>query len=309
MKKDKSQLNKFKTIINLDYPDFKIKSIETLKAGWCNFVVEINKTYIFRFPKENDVNLDGENKILKILKGKTTLEIPDYEFFGIKNPYVGYKKITGQPLTIALLKSLSDNNKQLLAFDIANFLYEFHTLLPITRAKQLNLGSDNHRWRPEVIQKYVIGKLKDKKLSDFIEVNLNKYLKLIEDKSDLVIAYNDLHQNNVAFNKKTVRLNGIFDFGDVAVEHISIEFYRLFSFDPQLTADVIKQYEKLSGRIISIERVYISAVVSIAAMLGVYNRQPKSKKYKDAMKDLLRLGWGLESMLTQNIIHDNMQYS
>jgi len=289
MKTSESQINKFKRIIKQDYPDLKIDSIKLLKAGWCNFVVEINKTYIFRFPKKDDVNLDLEARILKILEEKITLEIPVYEFFGKKLPYVGYKKIIGQPLTTTLLKSLSPKSRQLLANDMANFLYEFHKILPITKSKQLKLGSDNHKWRPEVIQKYVIGKLKDKKLLEFIERNLNKYLELIKDKSSLIIAYNDLHQNNVAFDKKTGRLNGIFDFGDVAVEHISIEFYRLFSFDPELAINVIKQYKKISGRKISVERVFTTAVVSVAAMLGVYNRKPNSKKYKDALKDLLRL--------------------
>jgi len=187
------------------------------------------------------------------------------------------------------LKSLSAKSRQFLASDMANFLYEFHTLLPVAKAKQLNLGTDNNKWRPEVIQKYIIGKLKDKKLSNFIESNLDKYLELIKDKQNLVIAYNDLHQNNVAFNKKSGRLNGVFDFGDVAVEHISIEFYRLFSFDQQLAVNVIKQYEKVSGRKISVERVFITAVVGAAAMLGVHNRNPNSKKYKDALNDLLRL--------------------
>jgi Phosphotransferase enzyme family len=286
MNTNESQINKFKKIIKKDYPSFNIESIKRLKAGWCNFVVEVNKSYIFRFPKKDDVNLDMEAKILKILKNKITLEIPVYKFFGKKDRYVGYKKIIGQPLTVALLKSLSFNSKELLVSDMAQFLYEFHTLLPITKAKQLNLNSDNHKWRPEVIQRYVIGKLTDKKLLNFIESNLDQYLELIKDKSDLVIAYNDLHQNNVAFDKQSGRLNGIFDFGDVAIEHISIEFYRLFCFDQQLAINVIKQYEKISCRKISIERVFITAVISEAAMLGVYNRKPNSKKYQDALNNL-----------------------
>lgn len=64
----------------------------------------------------------------------------------------------------------------------------------------------------------------------------------------MVIAYNDLRQNNVAFDEKNRKLKGIFDFGDVTVEHISIEFYRLFSFDQKLTIDVIKDYEKMSEK-------------------------------------------------------------
>lgn len=289
MSNNETSVNKFKKIINLDYPDFKIESIKPLKSGWCNFAFEINKDYIFRFPKTDDVNLELEDKILKILNNKTTLEIPVYRFFGKNQPYVGYKKIVGKPLTEDNLKLFTSVEKKTLANDLANFLYEFHSFLPVSKAKILKLKSDNHKWRPEVIQKYVIGKLSDNGISNFIEEHLNKYLEFIKDNSELVIAYNDLHQNNVAFDEKNRKLKGIFDFGDVAVEHISMEFYRLFSFDQKLTIDVIKYYEKISGRKIDIHRVFTSAVVSVAAMLGVYGGKKNSKKYKDTLKDLLRL--------------------
>lgn len=289
MLKNNSQINKFKKIIEKDYPKFKIESIKSLKSGWCNFVVEINKKYIFRFPKEKNDELKTEIKVLKYLNNKITLEIPNYEYLGKDELYVGYKKIIGQPLTLALLNTLNPQVKDKLAFAMANFLYEFHSLMPITKAKYFKLTSNHHEWRSEVISKYVIGKLSDKKLSLFIENSLNKYLELIKDTGHQVIAYNDLHQNNIAFCKKTNSLKGIFDFGDVAIEDISMEFYRLFYFDYKLAIKVINQYEKISGLKINIERVYFNSVICISAMLGVYNRKPNSKKYKDTWNDLLKL--------------------
>lgn len=286
---NKSQTNKFKHLIKTDYPNFQIKNIKLLKSGWDNFAVEINKSYIFRFPKKEDIDLTKEINILKQLNGKITLQIPNYEFIGKKSPYVGYKKIMGQPLTINILKSLSLKNRHLLINDIANFFYEFHEFLPITKAKKLNIKIDKHKWESTVIREKVIGKLKNKDLSDFIEENLDKYLKFVNENTNLIIVYNDFHEENIAFNKNRSRLTGVFDFSDVAVSNVYMEFYRLFSFDKKLALEVIKKYEQLSGRLVDLKKVFIGAIIGEAAELGFYSLKPNSKEYKNALKNLLIL--------------------
>lgn len=187
------------------------------------------------------------------------------------------------------LKTLSSKNRNILAHDIANFFYEFHLALPLNKYKKFNLEKNSQSWRPLIIKKKVIGKLKNQELSDFIEDILNKYLELAKDKTNLVIAYNDLHGDNMAFNKKTGRLNGIFDFSDVAVEDIHREFCSLFSLDQKLTLDIIKYYEKLAKRKIDINKVLIMAVICEASELGVFIDKPESKNYRYALNDLLKL--------------------
>lgn len=284
-----SQINKFVKIIVQDYPNFAIKSIKPLKSGWDNFALEINKTYIFRSPKRKDFKLSKEIEVLKWLNGKISLNIPVYEFIGKKVPYVGYKKIVGRPLLENTLKTLSPKNRNILAHDIANFFYEFHSALPLSKYKKLNLEKNGQSWRPLVIKKKVIGKLKNKELSDFIENILDKYLELAKNKTDLVIAYDDLYGDNMAFNKKTGRLNGIFDFSDVAVDDIHREFCSLFTLDQKLTLDIIKYYEKLAKRKIDINKVLIMAVICEASVLGIFINKPESKNYRYALNDLLKL--------------------
>jgi len=284
-----SQINKFRKIITQDYPDFDVKSVKPLKSGWDNYVLEINKTYIFRFPKKKDFKLNKEIEILKVLNGKISLNIPVYEFIGKKVPYVGYRKIVGRPLLENTLKTLSSKKRNILAHDIANFFYEFHSALPLNKYKKFNLEKDGQSWRPLAIKKKVIGKLKNQELSDFIEDILNKYLELIKDKTNLVVAYNDLHGDNMAFNKKTGRLNGIFDFSDVAIEDIHREFCSLFSLDYKLALSIINQYEKLSKWKIDISKVFITAVICEASILGVFINKPESKNYRYALNDLLKL--------------------
>jgi len=282
-------LSKFEEIIKQDYPDFKIKSIKSLKGGCDNFVVEINKTYIFRFPKNKDFKLAKEIKILKKIRGKITLEIPVYEFIGRNTPYVGYRKIMGQPLSRNILDKLSLKEKNILAFDIAKFFYEFHSSLSINESKSLGLEKNLQSWRPIVIKKKIIGKLKNKELDNFIKINLDKYLKLNKEEANLVVAYNDLHGENLAFDKKNYRLKGIFDFSDVAIEDVHREFCSLLTLDNKLALKVIKEYEKLSGRIINIERVFIYSVISEASILATYIDKPNTRDYKYAMNDLLDL--------------------
>lgn len=283
------QLKKFKAIINSDYPDFDIKSIKTLKAGWDNFVVEVNKEYIFRFPKNKDFSLDNEVKILKSLKDRITLDIPVYEYIGKGSLFVGYKKIVGSPLSLNAIKLLDSKSRSILEKDIATFLYEFHSALPIKKTKSLGLKKDSHYWRPLVIKKKVIGKLKNQDLSDFIEMILGRYLDANQDNSDLVVAYNDLHGNNLAFDKKKMKLKGIFDFSDVAIENVAREFCSLFSLDQKLAIGIIKKYEKLSGRSVKLEQVFINAVIGEASILGVFMDKPDSQNYKYALNDLLQL--------------------
>jgi len=286
---NKSQLNKFINLIKADYANFEIKSFKPLKSGWDNFAIEINKLYIFRFPKKKDIDLKKEINILKQINGKMTLQIPVYEFIGKKSPYVGYKRIEGQPLTINTLKSLSLKNRRRLVSDIANFFYEFHKFLPVTQAKKLGVEIAKHEWEPKIIKKRVIGKLKNKDLSDFLKYNLDKYLTFINIKSDLAIVYNDFHEENIAFNRNGGRLIGVFDFSDAAVSNVYMEFYRLYAFDKKLTIEVLKEYEQLSGRLIDLNKVFISAVVGVGAELGFYSLHPNSKEYINSLKNLMTL--------------------
>jgi aminoglycoside 2''-phosphotransferase len=285
----KLQIIKFKKIINQDYPGFVIKNIKALKSGWDNFVLEVNGNYIFRFPKNKDFNLNREIKLLKYLEGKISLNIPVYNLIGVSLPYVAYQKISGQPLLENTLKKLNHKQKQVLASDIAFFFSEFHSSLPLKKYKTFDLKEGSQAWRPIVIRKKVLGKLKNKELSDFIASSLDKYLEMIKDRKNLVIAYNDLHGNNMAFDRKKRKLNGIFDFSDVAVEDVHKEFCSLLSLDYQFAVNVIKKYEKLTKRKIDISKVILTAIVCEASELGVFIKKPESKNYRYALNDLLKL--------------------
>ena len=281
--------SKIKKIINSDYPDFLIKSIKPLKGGWDNFVFEINGKYIFRLPKKETFNLGKEIKILERLKNKISLEIPIYEFIGKEVAYVGYKKILGQAVTAELLKTLSKKEKDILAHDIAQFFYEFHKALPIRLAKEFKLKRNTEGWRPVVIKKTLLKKIKDQELLKFLKESLKKYFAIRQDKQNMIIAFSDLHGENMAFDIIKKRLIGIFDFSDVAIEFLDREFSHLFSADQELNLEIVSHYQKLSHRKINLENVWLYSIVGEASIMTVYNKKPKSEIYQLAKNNLLRL--------------------
>jgi hypothetical protein len=285
----KLSINRVKKIINYDYPKFIIKSIKPLKGGWDNFVFEINEKYIFRFPKKDTFNLNKEIKVLAHLKNKITLEIPNYEFIGKKVRYVGYRKIIGEAVTAKLLATLTKKEKEILAHDVARFFYEFHKSLPIKMSSGLKLKKNTEGWRPVVIKRTLLKKLNDPEILKFIKESLKKYSAIRQDKFKLIIAFSDLHGDNMAFNKKTKRLTGIFDFSDVAIEFLDREFSHLFSVGQELNLEIVKYYQKLSRRQINLENVWLYSIIGEASVMTIYNEKPKSEIYQLAKTNLLRL--------------------
>ena len=280
-------LTRIRQIIQSDFPEIKIKSARLIANGWDNIVVEINGEYIFRFPKKKDeCRTDVEIKLLKFLKNKISLLIPRIEFFGNKYVYFGYRKIQGVPLTKKILDSLKKEEREKLIFDIANFLFEFHNFFSLRKARQLGLKNEDHFSYYTIISNKLFKKIGNDKIAEFVKRVLEDYKSIKIKKSEIVSLYNDLHEDNMAFDLKKKQLNGIFDFGDVMTGDLNREFCYLFRLDPVIMQEIISKYQKISGRKIDIERVKIYAKINEMSDLSFYVDKPNSKIYYKALKNI-----------------------
>jgi len=280
-------LARIRQVIQNDFPEIKIKSARLITNGWDNIVVEINGEYIFRFPKKKDeCRTDVEIKLLTYLKEKISLPIPHIEFFGKKYTYFGYKKIQGIPLTKRIIDSLKKEEREKLIFDIANFLFEFHNFFSLRKARQLGLKNEDHFSYYTIISNKLFKKLGSDKITEFIKQALEDYKSIKIKSGEIVSLYNDLHEDNMAFDLKKKQLNGIFDFGDVMTGDLNREFCYLFRLDPILMQEIISKYQKISGRKIDAERVKIYAKINEMSDLSFYVDKPNSKIYRKALKNI-----------------------
>lgn len=279
-------------IITSDFPQFEIKSIKLIENGWDNIVAEINSQYIFRFLKNlgeskyRNIGKDfnREIKLLNYLQGKTSLAIPNIEFIGKTITYTGYKKIPGGDLTNKVYSSLTKRQKDKLIFDLANFLREIHDSLSIKQAGKMGFISEDLRSYSKMVKRILPKKITNPKIQRFIKETCTEYDSMIKVNTKSVFLYNDLHTENMAFDYKGKRLNGIFDFSDVMIGDINMDFYPLYKFDPYLMKAVVEKYQFLTGLRLNLRRMVIYGRINEICDLAEFINQPESRIYKKVMR-------------------------
>lgn len=215
-----------KEIIESEF-DLIVHDIFILGQGLDSIAYLVNNEYIFKQSKHDEarINLKKEIRVLNYLKDKITLQIPDIEYYSEEYSVCGYKEIKGNKLTPSIYKSLGDDEKDILAQDIALFLREMHAIpLPDIDGLELHV-IDDYRSDYETLRETIYDKIPDRSkeyIDDFYKRILNderifQYVK--------ALCHNDLSCNHIIIqNNKAV---GIIDFGDVAITDRDKDFVYL----------------------------------------------------------------------------------
>lgn len=113
------QVNK---IISSTFPDLKVEQIRLLGEGGSNKVYEVNKEYIFRFPKTLDAekNVKKEVVLLQILQHNVDLLIPEIKFISHPERFSDYGKTRFNFLNTILAKIESKLNQYHTSLDAFN---------------------------------------------------------------------------------------------------------------------------------------------------------------------------------------------
>lgn len=204
-----------------------VHNIIVLGQGLDSIAYLVNNEYIFKQSKHDiaRINLKKEMQVLKYLKNQITLQTPDIEYYSEEYSVCGYKEIKGNKLTPSIYKSLSDDEKDILAQDIALFLREMHAIpLPNIAGLELHV-MDDYRSDYETLRETIYDKIPDKS-KEYID---DLYKRILNDEriSQYVktLCHNDLGCNHIIIqNNKAV---GIIDFGDVAITDRDKDFVYL----------------------------------------------------------------------------------
>lgn len=204
-----------------------VNDILVLGQGLDSIAYLVNHEYIFKQSKHNDArnNLKKEIQVLKYLKGKITLQIPDIEYYSEEYGVCGYKKVKGEKLTPDMYQKMNDNEKDNLAQDIALFLQEIHSM-PLPDIDELELNViDDYKSDYYTLKETIYNNIPDssKKYID------NLYKRILNDERITqyvkTLCHNDLSCNHILIqNNKVV---GIIDFEDVAITDRDKDFVYL----------------------------------------------------------------------------------
>lgn len=218
-------------IINKVFPD-SIKSWEYHNEGFDSHVYSINKEWIFKIPKRDEVwdGLQREKDFLDYFFKISPANVPKFEFFGDR--VIGYKKITGYKLTNELFDSLNESQKTLATRQIGNFLKILHSVKCRKKTPSDYRNFFNQKGLAQLetkIQKIIITKV-PKNIQDSINDFLEKFKKNKKNFENLHgSVHADLFFNNMLWDVNKNKL-GIIDFGDIAKDSVVKDFTLLSDF-------------------------------------------------------------------------------
>ena len=224
-----SKLEEYQARILEICPDLDVKSLQLNTDGLLNDVVTVNDELVFRLAKRDFGYKDPqeEAKLLHFLGQHITLPIPSP--FHTGPDVMAYRLIPGSTLRRDVLLRLPEENQQVIADQLAQFLKELHSV-PVNQAPDFKIGMADtlrtyegwigvyQRIREKVfplllphVRDWATGHF-ESHLAD--KANFEYELKMID---------SDIPPYHIMFDAQKKRISGIIDFscaglGDPAVD-------------------------------------------------------------------------------------------
>lgn len=211
-----------------------------VKGGYGNTVFEINKEWIFRFSKEEDLKqLEIEKSFLPQFEKLSPLPVPHIEYEGIN--FIGYKKIDGTPID-EVYENISENHQNNAWQLIGEFLNQLHsTNFFHSNLVEYPLGDNDFwsdLWRP--IESQLSQKTRKNAFLYFTEYFENESKNPIKK----TLCHGDFHPNHILFNQSSKNIAGIIDFGRLCINDPAIDFNLIERFFGNDVIDKILQFYK-----------------------------------------------------------------
>ncbi len=228
-----------------EFPDLVWSKAEHNIDGQDHYVIILDNKYVFRFPRTTKYlkRLRNEILLLTYLQNKLNVSVPEYIYIAKNESFAGYKLILGFQLKKKVFRELSDEVKQNLAKQIAEFLSKLHKL-PLKDVAGYGIKEPEVRVKYSVLKsniyKYVIPRIskKDKILVDEYLEDFKNYLKFPKE----VFTHNDLYSNHILLDEKLKFVSGVIDFSDRKVGDPARDFCELWDYGTEFIMEVYKNY-------------------------------------------------------------------
>lgn len=246
------QSDTVKQILNEQFPNFPIKSIEQIGEGFDNTVFILNDEILLRFPRREVAVtiLEVEKKLLPSINEYISFQTTIPFIFGQPSekfpwPFLGYNYIKGKP-PVHLTRQERINTIE----PLAKILKQLHSI-PLSTLTHLNLHGDELRrldikYRKPQFLKYVEEAIKLKLIPS--EMKIKHYIENLHEvipKTPLVLVHGDLHFKNMIVNDEHV-LKGIIDWGDAHIGQRELDLSIVFSIIP---SDKRESFYEIYGQI------------------------------------------------------------
>jgi aminoglycoside 2''-phosphotransferase len=261
--------------IKNDFPQIKWEKHRILTHGWDHVVIVLDEKIIFRFPKDKEYKDEFQNEIqlLRYLKKKVSVGIPEYKYISKDKSIAGYDMVRGRELTGSRFRRLSASEKDTVAKQLAGFISALHST-PKSVMTKYNVRNENQ----EKIYKELVRNAKKllfprlrKKDIQLIENYFIELKDALGHNYSNALVHNDLTGEHILWDAKRKQIN-IIDFSDRAFGDPAIDFSGLLEYGQKFTEKVLKLYSgKKDSQILKRSQLYFKRVplsIMVDSMLG-----------------------------------------
>ena len=285
------KLQEIKKIIDKNFPDLKLETIEKVGEGMESVAYLVNENFIFRFPKNEYARKSLQREIFALpkIRRRLKLEIPDFKFVDKKANFVGYPKICGEDLTSEIFASLTKKEQAEIQQSLAEFLMAIHQ-------------TDVSDFPPNGIEiqdffaayKSDFREIKEKVFPfieceerDFIAEKFDEYL---SDKNnfsdDAVLLHNDLSADHILFDRAEKKIKGIIDFGDIAIGDADYDLmYLLDDYDEDFVRAFLRFYPHPDHERL-FDKLYFWNLANILQLIIYYEAEKNRREIEKLIENL-----------------------
>ena len=213
-------------------------------TGGDHVVLVLGERFAFRFPRHGMHGLDLELKLMRELRTRSSIPMPEYKYVDPGRRFAGYELIKGTALDPATLRSLDVPTRKSLVDKLVRFLLALHETRPETVAPR------NH-WPVSWNAQAFADRIASERLATIIHrfphlqypiaAFLARYPLHVP--HAMVVVHGDLVPEHLLFDDTKRELAGIIDFSDAALGDHAQDFLGLWTYGTEFVKDVIASYD------------------------------------------------------------------
>ena len=210
-----------KYLLEHTFKELRVESIKVLGSGYDSVAYLVNGEYVFKikFSENKKKGYEKEKAIYDFLNNQlvTNIKIPNIEYSYISDEIsiLGYKEIKGKFLSPELYSNLSEEERQLLKQDIAEFLRTMHDLDTTEISSYIIDNKQNVLEEYQILKNTIYDSLTETEKA-YIERFMQRLLSTDIFDGKKCLCHNDFSCNHLLLDDNN-RLCGIIDFGDTGI--------------------------------------------------------------------------------------------
>ncbi len=291
---------KYLPILKKHYPDCKEEEIKFFDDGHDHYVLVVNGTNAFRFPR-TDVH-GKQDHVINVFSHEFApiSPVPMQKMTGLVDSETGiryqrYEFITGVQLSKEMAATLTEEELVTIATDMGKFLSSLHSF-SVDEAGSMDMESlknpkDYGEYFKDFLEKdrKAFFSMLSKKEQESIEQSVEKFYKLTKDHPFVfTVTHSDMLPEHILIDPKTHKLNGIIDFS-LRIADPANDFKYFDRYGEAFLKTVYENYLQVDAYFDERRRFYAGGLPTANLYQSIERQDEKTiqEKYLKELKDYI----------------------